>query len=155
MTVTVQKYYNGELENYKSNKNINIITDHLSNTQIQKLYREADVCIQISKKEGLGLGFYEALNNGLPVITLNVSPHNEIIKENYNGWYVKSSPHKMEDNNDALYDEFWVDVADLTKVMKYVIDCGVENIEKMSERITNDLEKKYLEFENNFEKSLN
>jgi len=155
LTVTVQKYYNGELENYKSNKNINIITDHLSNTQIQKLYREADVCIQISKKEGLGLGFYEALNNGLPVITLNVSPHNEIIKENYNGWYVKSSPHKMEDNNDALYDEFWVDVADLTKVMKYVIDCGVENIEKMSERITNDLEKKYLEFENNFEKSLN
>lgn len=149
LTVTVQKYYNGELDNYKSNKNINIITDHLTTEGIQKLYNKADVCIQISKREGLGLGFYESLNYGLPVITLNVPPHNEIIKENYNGWYVKSTYHKMEDNNEALYEESWVDVSDLNSVMKYVID-NHEIIRTMNKNIVTDLQKKYEIFEKKF-----
>jgi glycosyltransferase involved in cell wall biosynthesis len=49
--------------------------------------------------EGLGMGFYEALASGTPVITINNPPNNEIIKENINGWCIDYTPYELSDNN--------------------------------------------------------
>ncbi|MBP7652742.1 glycosyltransferase, partial [Candidatus Dependentiae bacterium] len=38
---------------------------------IINLYYDSHISIQVSKHEGLGLGFYEALATGTPVISLN------------------------------------------------------------------------------------
>ena len=65
---------------------INLNYEHLSYTEILNLYNNNHISIQISKHEGLGLGFYESCYMNTPVITLNASPHNEIIHHNKNGW---------------------------------------------------------------------
>ena len=65
---------------------INLINQHLSYTEILDLYNENHISIQLSKHEGLGLGFYESCYMNTPVITLDAPPHNEIIHHNKNGW---------------------------------------------------------------------
>jgi glycosyltransferase involved in cell wall biosynthesis len=57
---------------------------------------------QVSKHEGLGLGFYESLQTGTPIITLDTPPHNEIIKDSINGWIIPCHHKKMTDNQDGL-----------------------------------------------------
>lgn len=78
------------LEKYKNSSCINIINKHMSYADIIKLYNENHVSIQISKHEGLGLGFYESCYLNTPVLSLDVPPHNEIIHNEKNGWLVKS-----------------------------------------------------------------
>lgn len=85
LTITIQKFYRKEIEKFLLPE-ISIVNKYLSYKEITDLYQEADVCIQISKREGLGLGFYEALRCGVPVITLDTEPYTEIIKSGINGW---------------------------------------------------------------------
>jgi glycosyltransferase involved in cell wall biosynthesis len=65
---------------------ISVISRHLSYSDILNLYNTHHISIQISKHEGLGLGFYESCFMNTPVITLDASPHNEIIHHLKNGW---------------------------------------------------------------------
>ena len=78
------------LKPYTNISNINIIQKHLTYSDIMKLYNENHVSIQISKHEGLGLGFYESCYLNTPVLSLDIPPHNEIIHNNKNGWLIKS-----------------------------------------------------------------
>ena len=48
------------------------------------------------------MGFYEALATGTPVISLNTSPHNEIIKEGVNGWVIDCYYKDMTDNDNSF-----------------------------------------------------
>lgn len=45
------------------------------------LYRDADVAVQISRYEGIGISFLEAMACGVPVITTKASPMSEIAPE--------------------------------------------------------------------------
>lgn len=72
---------------------ITLIDNHMSYTDILNLYNKNHISIQISKQEGLGLGFYESIYMNVPVITLDASPHNEIIHDKKNGWLL---PCKLE-----------------------------------------------------------
>jgi 1,2-diacylglycerol 3-alpha-glucosyltransferase len=49
-----------------------------------------DVCIAVARWEGLGLPLYEATAFGMPVITNDVPPMNEVIREGVNGVLVGS-----------------------------------------------------------------
>ena len=104
LTCTIQKTnlleekLKNEIDKYRNHPAITIIEDHLSYSEILDLYQNHSVVIQISKHEGLGLGFYEALSSGTPVLSLNAAPHNEIIKDNMNGWIIQAKFEKMEDN---------------------------------------------------------
>lgn len=107
LTCTIQK--TNELEtddihklNLYKNDYINIVQDHLTYDNILNLYGNHHISIQVSKHEGLGLGFYEALITGTPIITLDTPPHNEIILNNINGWIIPCTHKPMTDNNNGL-----------------------------------------------------
>jgi 1,2-diacylglycerol 3-alpha-glucosyltransferase len=53
------------------------------------LFAAADVCVAPSRWEGLGLHLYEAMALGLPVITNDNPPMNEVIRDGENGLLVK------------------------------------------------------------------
>lgn len=108
------------LEKYRGTKNINIIEKHLSYETIINLHHDHNVVIHVSKHEGLGLGFYEAMATGTPVLTLNTQPHNEIIKNNYNGWTINCFYIKMTDNKDPLFDSANFNHNDLAEKINYV-----------------------------------
>ena len=73
---------------------INVIQDHLSYGEILNLYNNNHLSIQLSKHEGLGLGFFESCFMNTPVITLNAPPHNEIIQNNKNGFLLSCKVEK-------------------------------------------------------------
>lgn len=93
---------------YLSHPAITIIDKHLSYQDILDLYYTHHVVFQISKHEGLGLGFYESITTGTPIITLKTPPHNEIIIDEVNGWIVDCYHKPMTDNRDPLFDSAFV-----------------------------------------------
>ncbi|AYV77668.1 MAG: glycosyltransferase [Dasosvirus sp.] len=109
LTVTIQKLNLLEqdkrniLNQYLGHQAISIIQNHLTHEEIIDLYHTHHVFIQVSKHEGLGLGFYESISTNTPVITLNTPPHNEIIHNNVNGWIIDCYYKPMTDNNEALF----------------------------------------------------
>lgn len=52
--------------------------------------------------EGLGLGFYESIVCGTPVMTIDTPPNNEIIKEGINGWLIPCGYTNLTDNKDGI-----------------------------------------------------
>jgi 1,2-diacylglycerol 3-alpha-glucosyltransferase len=56
-------------------------------------FASADVCLAPSRWEGLGLHLYEAMAFGMPVITNDFPPMNEVIADGVNGLLVPSSPN--------------------------------------------------------------
>jgi len=143
LTITIQKTNDLEhgliekLYEYKNKYGINIIEGNLSSEIINELYKEHHISIQVSKHEGLGLGFYESINLGTPVITLNTPPHNEIIKDNINGWLIKCHYKEMTDNKFALYSSAYFDINDLCEKIIKVSD------EKIINNVIESLKKDY------------
>jgi glycosyltransferase involved in cell wall biosynthesis len=64
----------------------------LPHSDIQTAYRSSDVSIQVASHEGLGLGFYESLAMGTPIISLDLAPHNEVVRPGVSGWLVPTQP---------------------------------------------------------------
>lgn len=81
------------------------------------LYKKTHVTIQVSRHEGLGLGFYESLGMGVPVLTLDVPPHNEIITNGKNGWTIPANMVPMTDNTESIMLSAEFQVSDLAKKM--------------------------------------
>ena len=54
-----------------------------------RLFASADVCVAPSRWEGLGLHLYESMALGLPVITNDNPPMNEVIRDGENGLLVR------------------------------------------------------------------
>lgn len=137
-----------KLNKFLNHTNIKFIQEHLSYSDILNLYYEHDVSIQVSKHEGLGLGFYEAISSGTPVITLDTPPHNEIIKDNVNGWLLPCYYKEMTDNPMSLIKSAYFNPIDLTNK---ILTC--ENI-SLSLMIDYENRLKYDIFEKKFINSL-
>lgn len=119
LTCTVQKCTTDELQSvstYAEHPNITMITEMLTTQQILDLYSVTDVSIQVSKHEGLGIGFYEALSTSTPVITLDVAPYNEIITSD-NGWLLPCYSETMTDNSDPVISSNNFDCVHLTNII--------------------------------------
>jgi len=123
-------------------QNIRILEENLSYTEIKKLYEEHDVTIQVSKHEGLGLGFFESIAAGIPVISLNVEPHNEIIKEGVNGWLLHAHDIQMTDNSDSLLTSSSFDVLDMVSLLKHISN-NVKEVNKMKSTTKVDFLQRY------------
>jgi len=91
-----------ELTEFTNVPGIFIEIKHYTYGEIIKKYQTTHINIQVSKHEGLGLGFYESIATGTPVLTLDTAPHNEIIINGVNGWYIKCEYEDMNDNTDGL-----------------------------------------------------
>ncbi len=100
--------------------------------EIAELYKKHDVFIHMGDHEGLGLGFYESIACGMPVLTINTPPNNEVIREGQNGWLVPCTYEKMNDNADGIVKKAVITVKDLKIKM-------IEVIETYNRKINYDL----------------
>jgi len=162
LTCTIQKTNNLELEDkerindYLVHPGITFIQTHLSYKGIIDLYYNHHVSIQVSKHEGLGLGFYESLNTGTPVISLDIQPHNEIILDNINGWLVPVYTKPMTDNTDPLYESAYFEHSHLTDKINYILGDFQNVYSKIIASLKDDYDKRIdiKHFKNNLIKSI-
>lgn len=118
LTITIQgNQIPEEITKYKEHPAVTIIIEHLPYYEIVKMYHNSHISIQVSKHEGLGLGFYESIITGTPVITLDTPLHNEIILNNINGWTIPCQYEEMKDNNKSLLKSAIFKTDDLTNKM--------------------------------------
>ena len=69
---------------------VEIRLEDLPTDEHLRLFASADVCVAPSRWEGLGLHLYESMALGLPVITNDNPPMNEVILDGENGLLVKA-----------------------------------------------------------------
>jgi hypothetical protein len=118
---------NTEFDNIKLSDNIyetdkiNIIIENKSYNDIIKSIQKSDIIIHLGDHEGLGLGFYEALNNNKPVITLDTYPNNELIKNNSNGFLINCSFTDLTDNNYGVIRKAVVDNNNYAKLLLFIL----------------------------------
>jgi glycosyltransferase involved in cell wall biosynthesis len=97
--------YPSDLEKYQhlnSSSRIKIYIQNNPYSEVIDIYHKNDILIHMGTHEGLGLGFYESLYTGTPVLTFDWSPNNEIIQNNVNGWCIPCDYEKMKDNTQGL-----------------------------------------------------
>lgn len=76
----------------KRDSRIEVSWDELLTDEYLRLFASMDVCLAPSRWEGLGLHLYEATALGLPIITNDAPPMNEVVTDGDNGLLVKSVP---------------------------------------------------------------
>jgi 1,2-diacylglycerol 3-alpha-glucosyltransferase len=74
----------------KRDPRVEVILDDLPADEHLRLFAAADVCVAPSRWEGLGLHLYESMGLGLPVITNDAPPMNEVIRDGENGLLIAS-----------------------------------------------------------------
>jgi glycosyltransferase involved in cell wall biosynthesis len=92
---------------------VHVSVGNVAHADIGALYARADATIMPSKHEGLGMGFYEALQRGCPVVTVDAPPHNEIIVHRTNGWLLRGAEVPLVENPASLVCSVDVDTRDL------------------------------------------
>jgi glycosyltransferase involved in cell wall biosynthesis len=86
------------------------------------VFGAADVCVAPSRWEGLGLHLYEAMALGLPVITNDNPPMNEVVRDGENGLLVKGRRRGRAKSGIPAYVP---SVRDLRRAMSEVLDPAV------------------------------
>ena len=74
----------------KRDPRVEVVLADLPTDQHLRQFAAADVCVAPSRWEGLGLHLYESMALGLPVITNDAPPMNEVIAHGDNGLLVAS-----------------------------------------------------------------
>ena len=89
----------------KKKKLNNISFNHFDKNLSKKIFNY-DILLHLSKREGLPVSLMQSLSVGLPVICYNIRGNNDLIEDNFNGYFVKSYKEvpgrilylKLEDN---------------------------------------------------------
>lgn len=110
-----------KLEIYKSDPQITIISKQLTYNEINELYKKGDLGIQVSRQEGLGLGFYEFISHGVPCISLDTPPHNETIKHLINGYLIPCHHEPMQDNLEGIIESAVFSTSDLVEALVKIV----------------------------------
>lgn len=135
---------NKKFKNYSYVENLNNISKN-------------DIFIHCGGQEGLGLGFYEALYLGLPVLTLDWTPNNEIIKNNYNGWLIPINIDKVYENQECLINRAVINDNNLKNKILEIIT-NLDNTNAIINNTINNrdyfIKKNKNKFENNLSKFL-
>jgi glycosyltransferase involved in cell wall biosynthesis len=121
--------------------NIIISQSNRSYAEICELYRKHTHFIHLGSREGLGLGFYEAIKSGCPIITQNTPPNNEIIHDGVNGWLVPCSYNKLADNHSGITLNANVSINDVKLVLAKCIE--TYNPQDILKRIIDDNQKRF------------
>ncbi|MQA74943.1 MAG: glycosyltransferase [Solirubrobacterales bacterium] len=69
---------------------VEVVLEDLPIAEHMALFASADVCLAPSRWEGLGLHLYESMALGMPVITNDNPPMNEVIRDGENGLLVRA-----------------------------------------------------------------
>jgi 1,2-diacylglycerol 3-alpha-glucosyltransferase len=72
----------------KRDPRIEVIWEDLPTDRYMQLFADSDVCLAPSRWEGLGLHLYEATAFGMPIVTNDNPPMNELVADGVNGLLV-------------------------------------------------------------------
>ncbi len=98
---------------------IELIVDDMETAEHLRLFASCDVCLGPSRWEGLGLFLYEAVAFGMPQITNDSPPMNEVVRDGVNGLLVAD----VEDGTaDSGIPSMKPDVAGLTAAIERLAD---------------------------------
>ena len=137
--------------------NIKYHVNNLSYKLIIDKYFEHDIFIHMGSHEGLGIGFYESIYCGTPILTMDWIPNSEIIIDNENGWLTNCSYSDIYDNDNSLLNKGIINEKILKKKIIEIVQNEDNTINIINNTISN-IDKiskcnKSL-FENNFLKIL-
>ena len=76
--------------NIKNKKKINNLTFNEFDINLKNKIKNFDILVHLSKREGLPVSIMQSLAEGLPVICYNIRGNNDLIHDNFNGFFVKS-----------------------------------------------------------------
>ncbi len=124
LNVCVMGQFASDLDE-EAHPQINYVFRSLSHDEILEFYREADVSIQVSSHEGLGLGFYESMSVGTPIISLNIAPHNEVLRDGVSGWFVPCQSFIPTDNDEIMVEGGMFAVDDLASLIAKLEKDGI------------------------------
>ena len=137
--------------------NIKYHVNNLSYKLVIDKYFENNIFIHMGSHEGLGIGFYESIYCGTPILTMDWIPNSEIIIDNKNGWLTNCSYSDIYDNDNSLLNKGIINEKNLKKKITEIIENkgntiniinnSISNIDKIS-KLNKSL------FENNFLKFL-
>ena len=109
---------------------VEIIEGAIPYADVLALYDRADLFVYPTKREGIGCVLLEALGRGVPVITTNAAPMNEIVEDGFNGRLIPCRPGmrfngvtEQEVEVDALAECF----AGMTPVACHVLKATAQN----------------------------
>jgi glycosyltransferase involved in cell wall biosynthesis len=108
------------IERFKSN-NIIFSVGPKNYSEIVDLYKKHDIFVHMGDHEGLGLGFYESIVCGTPVMTIDTPPNNEIIHDGVNGWVVPCEYAPLNDNPEGIVYRASLQVDDIRNTFAEII----------------------------------
>jgi 1,2-diacylglycerol 3-alpha-glucosyltransferase len=106
----------------KRDPRIEVIWEDLPTDAYLQLFADADVCLAPSRWEGLGLHLYEATAFGMPIVTNDNPPMNEIVTDGVNGLLVPGIESGKTKSGIAAYEP---DVGGLAAAIRRLADAGL------------------------------
>jgi 1,2-diacylglycerol 3-alpha-glucosyltransferase len=103
---------------------VEVLLEDLPTDEHLRLFASADVCVAPSRWEGLGLHLYEAMALGLPVITNDNPPMNEVIADGDNGLLVGARRRGRASSGIPAYTPR---VRELANAMRRTLDPGLRD----------------------------
>ena len=76
----------------RRDRRVEVITADLPTDEYLRMFAAADVCLAPSRWEGLGLHLFEATALGVPILTNDNPPMNEVVVDGVNGLLVPGVP---------------------------------------------------------------
>jgi 1,2-diacylglycerol 3-alpha-glucosyltransferase len=98
---------------------IEVVLEDQPTAEHLRTFADCDVCLTPSRWEGLGLPLYEATAFGMPIITNDNPPMNEIVEDGRNGLLVASHPDGETRSGLTAYSP---DVDDLARAIERIAD---------------------------------
>jgi glycosyltransferase involved in cell wall biosynthesis len=102
-----------------ADRRIELIVDDMETAEHLRLFASCDVCLGPSRWEGLGLFLYEAVAFGMPQITNDSPPMNEVVRDGVNGILV---PDVEDGAADSGIPSMKPDVGGLTAAIERLAD---------------------------------
>jgi glycosyltransferase involved in cell wall biosynthesis len=106
----------------RRDRRIEVFTADLPTEEYLRMLAAADVCLAPSRWEGLGLHLFEATALGVPIVTNDNPPMNEVVVDGVNGLLVPGVPDGLAPRSGIP--AFTPDVAALTAAIERIGDDG-------------------------------
>jgi 1,2-diacylglycerol 3-alpha-glucosyltransferase len=98
---------------------IEVVSDDLRTPEYHELFASCDACLAPSRWEGLGLHLYEATAFGMPIVTNDNPPMNELVADGQNGILVPG--HRAGEAKSGI-PAFEPDVGELAEAIERLTD---------------------------------
>ena len=118
----VERLARGDSRFGRRDRRIELITADLPTEEYLRMFAAADVCLAPSRWEGLGLHLYEATALGVPIVTNDNAPMNEVVTDGVNGLLVPGLPDGNAPRSGIQ--AFRPDVGALTVAIERLADPG-------------------------------